>query len=245
MTDAPTDVDGPPTGPPTGRPAGPGRTPPRPPIAALVVVGLVGLAILGLFLRSAGGSTASMTASMLDEDESIVGPGRVALDLGDGALVGRLESEWIQRERCPGWVQFNSLDGDATTLHVIATTGAPDVADERLVPVTDYLEWLEREAGLVVADARPTTLLGQPAVRGRLTAVPDAPEDALVAACAPSDGGSGIRGPAAGFDQELVVTRAPVEGLGTVLVLGAAWVGGDVDLAAREARGLAESLRRE
>ncbi len=225
--------------PPTGHPS-------RPPLVAMVVVGLVGLVVLVLFLRSAGLSSQSVTASMLDEEETVVGPGAVTIDLGSVTVTGELGAEWIQRERCPGWVQFNSLEGDATTVHVIATTGVPDPATGRLLPVDDHVAWLASEAGIDVADPESTTLLGEPAVRGPLVAASGAPEDALVAACreASGRGGSGIRGPAAGFDQYLVATDAPVEGVGTVVVLGAAWVGGDIDLATSEARDLAASLER-
>lgn len=221
-------------------------TPPsRPPVVAMVVVGLVGVVILGLFLRSAGFATGSVAESMLDDGESIVEAGPVTLEVGDVTLTGTLGHDWILRERCDGWVQFNSLDdGDATTVHVIATASAPDMGTRSLVPVDDYPEWLANSAGVRIDDPAETRLLGHAAVSGRLVAEPYADDAALLAACHEPDGsgGSGIRGPAAGFDQYLVATTGPVEGLGSVLVLGAAWVGGDVDLAAAEADGLASSL---
>ncbi len=219
--------------------------PPRPPLIAMVVVGVVGVVILALFLRSAGLATGSVAESILDEGESIVEAGPVTLEVGDVTLTGTLDHDWILRERCDGWVQLNSLeDGDATTVHVIATSGAPDMTTRTLVAVTDYPAWLATSAGIRIDDAAGTRLLGQPAVAGRLVADAGADEAALLAACRESDGsgGSGIRGPAAGFDQYLVATTGPVDGLGSVLVLGAAWVGGDPDLAADEADGLASSL---
>lgn len=219
--------------------------PPRPPVLAMVVVGLVGIVILGLFLRSAGFATGSVAESMLDDGESIVEAGPVTLQVGEATVTGILDHDWILRERCDGWVQLNSLeDGDATTVHLIATRNAPEMTSRSLVPVDDYPAWLARSAGVHLADPADTRLLGHPALAGRLVADPGADETALLAACHEPDGsgGSGIRGPAAGFDQYLVASAGPVEGLGNVLVLGAAWVGGDIDLAADEARGLGQSL---
>lgn len=218
--------------------------PTRPPRIALVVVAVIGLVVLGLFLYSAQTASGSMAESLMDEDEELVGPGEVEVDLGAAVLTGELSEQWVQHERCPGWVQFTSTGGDATTLHVIASTGVPDLGRERLVAVDDQVDWLAREVGVRVSPSESTTLLGAPAVRGPLVADADAPEEALLAACREDDdrGGTGIRGPAAGFEQYLVATRGPVGDLGTVLVLGAAWVDGDIGLASREARGLAASL---
>lgn len=217
---------------------------PRPSRVAMVVVAVVGIAVLGLFLRSAGLGNLSFTQSVLDEDEAVVGPGTVPLDLGSGEVTADLSQSWILRERCPGWVQLTSMDGDATRVHVIATPGVPDVATGRLEPVEDYAAWLASEVEVTMASSEPTSVLGVPATAGRLVAEDGAPREALLAACGEPDGsvGTGIRGPAAGFEQDLVVTTGPVDGLGHVLVLGSAWVGGDIQAASREARRVSASL---
>lgn len=217
---------------------------PRPPLLAMVVVGVVGLVVLGLFLRSGGLGTQSLTESLLDGDEEVVGPGEVRLDLGGAVVSADLSDPWIRRERCPGWVQLTSMDGDATRVHVIATAGAPDIATGGLVAVDDYAAWLGSEIGVVQDPSSETSMLGVPATAGPLVAPDDAPREALLAACVEDDGdvGTGIRGPAAGFDQDLVITTQPVDELGHVLVLGSAWVGGDLRVAGAEARRVATSL---
>lgn len=210
----------------------------------MVVVGLIGVVVLGFFINTAGLSSDTFRQSVLDEDEELVGPGAVTFDLGGLEVAGTLQERWIQRDRCPGWIQLNSLEGDATTVHVVMTGFAPDMQQRVLVPVDDYAAWLADEAGVRFLDPTDTTLLGVPAIAGRLTADPGANEEQLLVACREEDGsgGTGIRGPAAGFEQELVVTTEPVQGEATVMVLGAAWVSGDIDLAAAEARSLASSL---
>jgi hypothetical protein len=224
-----------------------GASPPeadRPPLVAMVVVGLVGVVILALFLRSGGLGSQSLAGSLLDEDESTVGPGTVTLPLGPARVTTDLAGEWIVRERCAGWTQLTSADGDATRVHLIATEGVPDPATGRITEVADYLDWLASEVGILQSTPSDTRLLDTPARAGRLTAAEGAPREALVAACAEDDGAvaTGIRGPAAGFDQELVATRGRVDALGHVLVLGSAWVGGDIEVAAPAARRIASTL---
>lgn len=214
----------------------------RPPLVAMVVVGAV-MALTLFALFRAGGD---VTEVLLDEGESAQPAGSATFDLGTATLVGRLDDEWIRRERCPGWIQLNSMDGDATTIHVVATAGAPDAEQGDLVDVADLPTWWADEIGVQVAPSTTTSLLDTPAVAGRLHAGTAAPEEALLLACEEADGsaGIGIKGPAAGFEQYVVATTEPVPGLGTVVVLGAAWVGGDIDLARAEAAGLAASLSR-
>lgn len=215
--------------------------PRRPPLLAMVVVGaLMAAALLALFW-----SGRSVNDDLLDADESTQAAGTATFDLGAATVAGEVDTEWIRRERCPGWIQLNSAAGDATTLHVVATTAAPDANRGELVDVDDLPAWWASDIGVRFAAPTSTMLLDTPAVSGRLTADADAPEEALLVACEEASGaaGIGIRGPAAGFEQYAVATTEPVPGLGTVLVLGAAWVGGDIDLARDEAALLAETLR--
>lgn len=227
----------------TDRPTvGPDRDQPhRPPLVAMVVVGLVMAATLFALFRS--GSSA--TEQLLDEDEVEQPAGTATFELGSAVVTGELDHDWIRRERCPGWIQLNSLAGDATTVHLVVTDAAPDLATRTLVEVDDLPGWWADAIDVTVEPSRATTLLDTPAVEGPLVDGPDAPEEGLLVACREADGsaGSGIRGPAGGFTQYAVATTAPVPGVGTVLVLGAAWVGGDPDLARDEAARLGETLR--
>ena len=141
----------------TDRPtAGPDRDQPnRPP---LVAIGVVMVATLFALFRS--GSTA--TEQLLDEDEVEQQAGTATFALGPVVLTGELDHDWIRRERCPGWIQLNSLEGDATTVHLIVTDAAPDLESRTLVEVDDLPGWWADAIDVTVDPSRSTTLLDTP-----------------------------------------------------------------------------------
>lgn len=207
-------------------PSGPSRTG----IVVTIALALTIVVVTALSLQGAGGRG-------LDEDEELLAAGVHTLEFGSATLTGELVGEWVARPRCDRWLQLNDAANDANTIHVAHLDAVPSRGDgtDRVdivmeAPPEDVVAWLA-DRSILMEDATTFEVDGRPAVAGRLVAGEGVVANDAIVACGELDGiaGTGMLGPQAGFDQYMAVIEtdgAPV------VVVGAAWVGGDIDVAA-------------
>jgi hypothetical protein len=138
----------------------------------------------------------------------------------------------VQRERCPRWVQLTVLDDHATSVHLAWLDAVPlpsTATSVQLVePPPDLAAWWRDQLRLRVEGLATPSMGGLPTVRVALQATPDSQRQDGLVACGTLGGpaATGLRGPAAGWQQE--VTVVDVDGT-ALLVIASAWTGGDMD----------------
>ncbi len=199
---------------------------------ALVLVGLVGLAVAVLAgvgaLNVEGGRS-------LDEDETLLEAGRHELTAGPVVVEADLPGAWVARQRCPRWLQLSDADSDATTLHVVWLDAVPlpsDAERVELVPTPpDLPTWWREQLDLVVTPAGEASLDGHPVRRHDLDATEASRRRDGLLACGEVGGlaATGMLGPAARFEQQVAVVD--LEGEVPLLLVAAAYTGGDLDRA--------------
>ncbi len=213
-------------------PAGPSRTG----VIVTIAIALTIVVITALSLRDAGGRS-------LDDEEDFLDAGQHALEFGDVTLTGELTGDWIARPRCDRWVQLNDATNDANTIHLVHLDAVPsrgDGTDQVDIVMeetpTDVVAWLAQRS-ILLEDTTSLEVDGHPATAGHLVAGDGIVANDAIMACGdlPGVAGTGMLGPQAGFDQYLVVIETP--GV-PVLVIGAAWVGGDIEASGAAVRAL-------
>lgn len=199
---------------------------------ALVLVGLAGLilvVLVGIGSLDVGGSR------ILDDDETLLEPGRHELTAGRAVLDAELPGEWIARERCPRWLQLSDADSDSTTLHVVWLDAVPLPSDaervELVPPPPDLPTWWEEQLDLAVTPAGEARLDGHPVTRHDLAATEQSRRRDGLVACGEVGGlaATGLLGPAARFEQQVAVVE--LDGDVPLLLVAAAYTGGDLDRA--------------
>lgn len=197
---------------------------------ALIVVGA---SVILLGVLAGLGVVRTAPELTLGSGEVLLEPGRQTFTVGGATIQADLhDATWVQRERCPRWVQLNVLDDHATSVHLVWMDAVPEAstaASVRLVqPPADLTTWWRDQLQLRVDALDTRSMDGLPTTRVGLHATPSARvEDGLVACGDPGGpAATGLRGPAAGWQQE--VTIVDVDGT-ALLVIAAAWTGGDLE----------------
>lgn len=201
---------------------------------AMVLVGLVGLAVA--VLVGVGALDVEGDGRILDEDEALLTAGEHTLTAGPVAVTAELPGDWVARQRCPRWLQLSDAASDATTLHVVWLDAVPLPSDAdrvELVPTPpDLPTWWREELDLAVTPVgEEATLDGRPVQRLDLDATEDARRRDGLVACGDVGGlaATGMFGPAARFEQQVAVVG--LDGDVPMLLVAAAYVGGDLDRA--------------
>lgn len=211
--------------PPQDAPSGPSRTG----IVVTIAIALTVVIVTAVSLSGAGGRG-------LDDEEEFLESGTHALDFGAVTLTGELTGDWIARPRCDRWLQLYDATNDANTIHLVHLDAVPSRGDgtdqvDIVMEETpdDVVAWLAQRS-ILLEGPQTLDVDGRPAVAGRLTAGEGIVSNDAIMACGalPGPAGTGMLGPQAGFNQYLVVIDTVDV---PVLVIGAAWVGGDVDAA--------------
>lgn len=199
---------------------------------ALVLVGLAALVVVALV---AIGSLNAGGSRILDDDETLLEPGRHELTAGPVVLDAQLPGEWIARERCPGWLQLSDAASDSTTLHVVWLDAVPLPSDaervELVPPPPDLPTWWREQLDLAVTPAGEARLDGYPVTRHDLAATERSRRRDGLVACGEVGGlaAIGLLGPAARFEQQVAVVE--LDGDVPLLLIAAAYTGGDLDRA--------------
>lgn len=199
---------------------------------AIVLVAVVALAVA--VLAGVGAVTVG-GGRVLDDDERLLEGGRHHLDVGPATLAADLPGDWVARDRCPRWLQLADAGDDATTLHIVWLDAVPLPSDaervELVAPPPDLATWWEQQLDLAVTPIGRGSLDGRTVVRYDLDATEEARRPDGLVACGERGGlaATGMRGPAARFDQQVAVVD--LEGDVPLLLVAAAYAGGDLDRA--------------